>query len=329
MSVRNGSSVLAPIITRYLELKRALGRHYRTESGILKHLDAFLVGQGGDLTAETFALWCCSREHLSSGVRRNWMRVVRNLCLYRRRREPTCFVPDPLQFPLPHQSVRPHIFTEAEIALLLDRAERLPAGSGSPLRAENMRLAVVLLYTAGLRRGEVQRLIIGDYDRQEQTLLVRESKFHKSRLLPLSADAARAVEQHLRLRRARGLPAGSDSPLLWNAHRREGAYTGAGLGQGIRSLFRAVDIRTAAGRWPRVHDLRHAFAVNALLRWYRAGEDLQAKLPYLATYMGHVSIISTQHYLHFVEQLAASASERFERRCGALIAAPGAGQGPA
>jgi integrase len=85
-----------------------------------------------------------------------------------------------------------------------------------------------------------------------------------------------------------------------------------------------ADIRTAAGRWPRVHDIRHTFAVQALLRWYRAGEDVQAKLPYLATYMGHVSIVSTQHYLHFIEPLAASASERFERCCGVLITVPGA-----
>lgn len=326
MSARRCTSVLGPVIKGYVTLKQALGRHYRTESDILQHLDAFLVDRGGDLTAETFALWCCTREHLTTGVRRTWMRVVRNLCLYRRRREPTCFVPDPLQFPLPHQPVRPHIFTEPEIARLLDEAQRLAAGNRSPLPAENMRLAIVLLYTAGLRRGELQRLIVGDYDRQERTLLVRESKFHKSRLLPLSGDAVREVEGYLRTRRARGLPTGSEAPLLWNAYGRGGAYTGAGLGQGLRSLIRAADIRTAAGRWPRVHDIRHTFAVQALLRWYRAGEDVQAKLPYLATYMGHVSIVSTQHYLHFIEQLAAAASERFERRCGALITAPGLAQ---
>jgi len=322
MSAHRCLSVLGPVIENYVALKQALGRHYRTESDILQHLDAFLADAGGDLTAETFARWCCTREHLTPGVRRTWMRVVRNLCLYRRRREPACFVPDPLQFPLPHQPVRPHIFTEAEIARLLNEAQRLAPGNRSPLHGENMRLALVLLYTAGLRRGELQRLIVGDYDRRERTLLIRESKFHKSRLLPLSGDAARELEAHLRTRRARGLPAGSNAPMMWNAYGRGGAYTGAGLGQGIRSLFQAADIRTAAGRWPRVHDLRHTFAVQALLRWYRAGEDVQAKLPYLATYMGHVSIVSTQHYLHFIEQLAASASERFERLCGDLIAAP-------
>jgi integrase len=322
MRVRTCSSVIGPVIADYVALKQALGRHYRTESDILHHLDGFLTDRRDDLTPETFALWCRTREHLTSGVRRTWMRVVRNLCLYRRRRDSACFVPDPLQFPLPHQPVRPHIFTEAEIARLLDEAGRLAAGNRSPLHAENMRLAVVLLYTAGLRRGELQRLIVGDYDREERTLLVRESKFHKSRLLPLSGDAMREVEAHLRTRRARGLPSGPDAPLVWHAYGRGGAYTGAGLGQSLRGLIRAANIRTATGRWPRVHDIRHSFAVQALLRWYRSGEDVQAKLPYLATYMGHVSIVSTQHYLHFIEELAVSASERFERRYGGLITAP-------
>ncbi len=321
MSARSRASVLAPVITRYLELKQALGRHYGVERDILRNIDVFLAGKATDLTPEAFALWCCSREHLAAGVRRNWMRVVRNLCLYRRRTEPACFVPDRLLFPAPHQAVRPHIFTDAEITRLLNEAKQLAAGTGSPLRSENVRLALVLLYAAGLRRGELQRLLVGDYGRHERTLLIRESKFHKSRLLPLSADAAHEVEEQLRIRCARGLPAGSNAALIWKAYGSGGAYTGAGLGQSLRSLFRAADIRTVAGRLPRVHDLRHTFGVQALLRWYSAGDDVQAKLPYLAAYMGHASIVSTQHYLHFVEQIAASASDRFERRCGGLITA--------
>ena len=76
---------------------------------------------------------------------------------------------------------------------------------------------------------------------------------------------------------------------------------------------------TATGQLPRIHDIRHGFAVNALLRWYRQGLDVQTKLPLLATYMGHVSIVSTHYYLAFVEPLRAAASARFARHCGALI----------
>lgn len=194
-------------------------------------------------------------------------------------------------------------------------------GNSSPLRRQNTLLGLILLYTAGLRRGELLRLTLQDFDLAEGTLLVRESKFHKSRLIPLSRDALHAIERLLRERRAKGLPVGPDSPLLWSGYGR-GMYTGTGFAENIRGLLRKCGIRTVAGQLPRVHDFRHTFAVHALLRWYRTGIDVQAKLPALAAYMGHVSIVSTEHYLHLVDELAAVASERFQSRYGILVARP-------
>ena len=322
------ASEISQSIARFVALKEALGRKFSVERAVLKHLDAFLSATRADLDAENFAAWCRTREHLTSGVRRNWMRVVRNLCLYRRRTEPACFVPDPSQFPPLHQPVRPHIFAEVEISRLLVAADRLQPGNRSPLHRENFRLALVLLYTTGMRRGELLRLAVGDYDPSERTLLVRESKFHKSRLLPLSCEGASELETYLEVRRARRLPLHADAPLLWNHYTNGGrAYTGVGFGQAVSGLLQAVGIHTAAGRLPRVHDFRHTFAVHALLRWYREGEDVQAKLPLLSTYMGHVSIVSTAYYLPFVEQLAAPASELFAQRCGAIVSSDHANGG--
>jgi len=313
------TSLLGPTIANYLSLKQALGREYSKERYILSHLDSFLAASGEDLDSRSLARWIETRLHLASGVRRNSMRIVRNLCLYRQRSESTCFVPDPSLFPRPHQKVRPYIFTERDIARLLEAAARLRPTPLSPLRGENLTLGLVLLYTAGLRRAELLRLTVGDYDRSEQTLLVRESKFYKSRLLPLSADAVRTIEAVLHKRRKSALPVWVDSPLLWTRYRATGAYSGGGFGHAMRALIRATGIRTETGRTPRVHDIRHAFALHALLRWYRRGEDVQAKLPVLAAYMGHVSIGSTQYYLPFLAQLAEAAADRFERRYGRLI----------
>jgi integrase/recombinase XerD len=319
MSKYRFMSIISPIIKRYLSLKEALGRKYTSERIILTKLDIFLAGAGMDLTVESFAQWTSKYYHLASGVRRNWMRVTRNLCLYRRRTDPNCFVPDLTQFPPLHQSVRPHIFTEDQINLLFSAINALKPNNRSPLLHKTYRLALVLLYTTGLRRGELMRLIVGDYNKKEQTLLIRESKFHKSRVLPLSKDGAYEIDSHLSFRRAYRFPVANDTPLLWNNYGNGGTYSVTAVGTIFRGLFRSTAIHTAAGGIPRLHDFRHSFAVNALLRWYRCGDDIQTRLPMLSLYMGHVSIISTQYYLHFIEEIASSASNIFERHCGAIV----------
>lgn len=313
-------SVLGPAIARYLQLQRALGKGFRVEQRILESLDDWLSKTAtADLDLENFTAWCHSQQHLASGVRRNHMRIVRNFSLYRRRSEPACFVPDRHAFPARHQPLQPYILTAAQIAQLLEAAGGLEPCPLSPIRAEVYRLAIVLLFTTGLRRGELLRLSIGDYNPRQQTLFVRQSKFHKSRYLPLSASTERELATYLSTRRLHQLPLAPETPLLWNRSRNGNAFSGGGLGQGLRALFRQTEIRTPEGRPPRTHDIRHSFAVNVLLRWYRTGADVRAKLPLLSTYMGHVSIVSTERYLHFIDELASHASERFDAQFGAAV----------
>jgi integrase len=306
-------------IAAYLALKHSLGRRFFSETYVLVHLDRFLAERrAAALGPEPFVEWVRSFAHVSPTVRRTRMRVVRNFCLYRRRRDPSCFVPDPSGFPAPHSPRPPHIFSYQQILTLLRVATALPARSTSLLRAQVFRLAVVLLYTAGLRRGEVVRLVISDYDPVERTLLVRASKFHKSRLVALSSSASDELGRYLRARRR--LPHHADAPLLVSNHRGLRAYSGASFGQAMRHLFRAAGVRGSDGRFPHVHDLRHTFAVHALLRWYRDGVDVQAKLPALATAMGHVSVVSTAYYLAMLEPVAAEASARFEQHWRTILA---------
>ena len=315
-------SRLAPVIAQYLALKQALGRRYNTERTVLASLDRFLAEehhQYHDLTPQAFPAWCQLQEKVAPGVRRDRMRIVRNFCLYRRRFEPHCFVPDMASFPLSHQAVRPYIFSESEVARLLDLCLGLPRGRYSPLRPELYRLIIVLLFTTGVRRRELLKFTIGDYNASEGTLLVRSSKFHKSRLLPLPKDVCREVDRYLERCRAHRLPTAPETPFLWNRFHGGHTYTPQSLRFGLNYLLRRARIFTHKNRLPRIHDFRHSFAVNALLRWYRAGVDVQAKLPFLSAYMGHVSIVSTYYYLHFVEPLASLASARFAQSYGALV----------
>lgn len=313
-------SCLSSSIRRYVELKQALGRRFTIETRVLEGLDAFMAKTCAvELTQGAFEGWCKTQAHLSPTVRRNAMRIVRNFCLYCRRAEPNGFVPDRCLFPAPHQAVEPHIFSEVEIARLVQATAKVRTSPRYVLRPLVLRLAVVLLYTTGLRRGELVRLTVGDYDQREHTLLVRDSKFHKSRYLPLSADANREVQAYLAARQKQHLPMRTDSPLLWSGRATERAFSASALGEGMRELCRFAEVRKANGRLPRVHDYRHSFALQVLLRWYRAGVDIQSKLPLLATYMGHVSIASTEYYLPLIPELALEASNRFCSRYGALV----------
>ena len=139
-----------------------------------------------------------------------------------------CFVPNKLLFPSNHPPILPHIFTDNQISCLLKAVNALPPSSVSPLRAVVFRLAIILLYTAGLRRGELLRLTMGDYNPRNQTVTIRESKFHSTRYLPLSPDAAREVDYYLRLCRQHHLPTNADTPLIYNAQRGGRAYTEIG-----------------------------------------------------------------------------------------------------
>lgn len=313
-------SAIGTVIARYVAIKQALGNRYHTQRYLLTLFDRFLASRGYmDLTPGSFSAWCSSIEHLMPSGRRMRMQIVRQFCLYRRRSEPSCFVPDPSQFPPPQPKPQPHVFSDGEITRLLLAADALHRYEFSPLYPQVARLALVLLYTSGLRRSEVTRLTLGDYNPQERVLLVRDSKFHKSRIIPLSPDAVREIQHYLKDRDRYGFPGSPDAPLL--IHRRGGvnAYSGNGLRVLMRCLFRAADVRTAAGRLPRVHDLRFTFAFHALLRWYRTGADVQARLPALATYMGHVSILSTEYYLPFLDVVAHETSERFDRHCARFL----------
>ena len=304
---------------RYIRHQRALGKLFGHPSWVIGRLARFLAqGQRSDLDADRFEAWLRSHQHTSSSTRGRYALIIRKFCLYRRRTEPACFVPDPLYFPQRRAPIAPVILGPSEIGRMLDTIEAWRPHPQHPLYKATYRIAVILLYTTGMRRGELARLTLADADLKHRTLRIRESKFHKTRIVPLSSSASRELRAYLKVRLPWDISV--HAPLLGDhhgsAHFR--AYAPGALGHGLHNLFRDADVHDPYGRYPRVHDLRHSFAVQALLRWYRAGVDVQAKLPQLSMYLGHVSIVSTAYYLHFIPEIAAAAHRRFARHFGHL-----------
>jgi integrase/recombinase XerD len=307
-------------IARYLTIQRALGRAFVNEERVLNSLSRFLREQRlDDLEQTGIDAWCQSFPEVHTNTRRGRLGIVRNFCLYRRRTEPDCFVPDINRFPRLVPYRMPVILGPADIIKLLAASAQIKRTSKSPLKPAVMRLAVILLYTTGLRLGELVRLTLADADVAAGVLHVRESKFHKSRFLPLSVDAQRELSDYLRQRLVAPFSTAPEAPLLCHCTEKFRGYCGEGLGTGLRAIFRIAKVRSSDGRSPHVHDFRHSFAQEALLRWYRQGADVQSKLPKLALYMGHVSIASTSYYLKWIPARAEIASQRFETHFGHLI----------
>jgi integrase/recombinase XerD len=307
-------------VASYIENRRAFGRVYAQEKWILHSLRKKLVSaRAADLDQYLFDRWRKTFEHLNPNTRRARETAVYKFCNYRRRSEPRCFLPNPLSFAR-CRPYRPAVIIErAQIARLLDLASELPSYSQSPLYPFVVRLAIVLLYTAGLRRGELARLRFDDVDLQTKALRIRDSKFHKSRWVALSASACEELSRYLKLRRKTRHGTCPTAPLLFNGQQLSSCYSGGGLSRAIRRLLVKADIRDSSGNRARVHDMRHSFAVAALQRWYQAGADVQSKLPKLALYMGHVSIVSTAHYLRCMPAVVARASKRFERSYARMV----------
>jgi len=314
-------SFLREDIRDYIQLKRSLGRAYQVEARTLYSFDALLrehYPKTRELTPQVFSHWCLSLLHLTPTVRRRRMYIIHNFCLYRSRSYPQTFIPDILTFPKEHQPITPYIFSESEIAQLISATESLRPCEYLPLRAETLSLAMILLYTTGLRRGELLGLKLADFSSKEGTLLIQNTKFHKSRILPLSSSVVGEVYDYLTLRSKERLPMDTTSPLILNSCANK-AYTGTGLSSNFSALCRALKIFTRKGKAPRIHDFRHTFAVRVLEHWYQKGVDVQAKLPFLSTYMGHVSINSTYYYLKFIEGISSQASIRFYENFGKII----------
>jgi len=184
-----------------------------------------------------------------------------------------------------------------------------------PHRGTTYQMVFATLYCLGLRISELCRLCLSDIDFNNKLLLIRPSKFNKSRLLPLGPKYLNKMKHFVEINHVPYQADPKEVPLFLSSYGRR--MRRGSIGRVFRNLANQIGLKPKPGhRGPSLHSFRHTFAVHRLLRWYREGEDVQAKLPLLSVFLGHVDIGSTQVYLDMIPELLEQVHLRFESYCG-------------
>jgi len=303
---------LTSAIDASLTLKRSLGAGLKAQETILRAFGRAL----GDIPLDAIAAEACSTFCRSTGSpTRFWEnkhQTLRGFFNYLVSRG--YLAASPLQEPGPRaaRSFQPYIYSHEELQRLLHATVTLTS-TRFPWQPLTYRTLILVLYGAGLRASEGLRLRCCDVDLCEHLLSIWDTKFFKSRIVPIGEDLCQALGTYRQARESLPTPAGSRSAFF--AARSGNAVSRQQLEKVFRRLRQHAGIRRpATDRWqPRLHDLRHTMAVHRVIAWYREGVDVEARLPLLAAYLGHVNVSGTQIYLTMTPELLAEASLRFER----------------
>lgn len=298
-------------ITEYLMVRRAMGYKLDRAGRLLPQFADYLDQVGAQrITIEHAVAWAT----LPPGPKRErWW--AERLCNVRRFAawlvafDPATEVPPVGLLPTRPQRAVPYLFSNHDVCALMAAT----GGIRSPLRRATIRTLIGLLAVTGMRIGEALWLDRGDIDRHAGALVVRETKFRKSRELVLHPSTMDALRGYLLLRERLYPNPGTPAVFITTRGTRLGyRYTA----ETFRQLTARAGLRPRSSCRPRVHDLRHSFAVNSLLDAYRTGADTQALLPLLSTYLGHVDPANTYWYLSAAPELLTLAGRRLEDHYG-------------
>jgi integrase len=309
-------SVLGEIMREHVERMRKRGYRYTTQAAWFLRFDRFLQAHP-ELAKEPVTTmlehWAAAKpthqhaaecEKLKQALTKAFRHLDPSLPLRRPDSRP--------QKEAARHFRKPHIYSPTDVQRMLEFARSYPSPR-APLRPLSAHTMLLLAYCAGLRRSELARLDLGDVDLQGGTITIRETKFFKTRILPLPDTVMAELRAYIDARRRAGAPQDLQSGLFWQTQ-GNGRYGSAAIAWLLVDIMRRAKLKpgTGTGRTgPRLHDLRHSMVVNRILQWYRTGINPQGRLPFLATYLGHRDINSTLVYITVTQDLMQEASERF------------------
>lgn len=296
------ASVLADAIQGFVLERQAVGYTFRKQAASLRRFDRFCIEVGHSqvcLSKELAMKWAEKKQWESVDAQSRRIRLVRMLARYMVRLGYDAYIyPDYLGVGR-SDKYDPYLFTEKELAGFLNRVDRCSPVRSSPHRHLVFPLLYRMLYGCGLRVSEALNLAVSDVNTEEGTLTIRNSKFHKDRLVPMSRSLVERCRIYIEAMHPVKQP---EHPFFPAAH--GGRYSEKRIYDYFRRFIWEAGISHGGrGKGPRVHDLRHTFAVHCLKRWVRSTVDLTVALPYLSAYLGHVGLKGTQRYLRLTAEL--------------------------
>ena len=302
---------LARDAKEFLLFKRSMGITYQRGEHVLDSFLRFVVQRWGNGKMElddVVRQWCARRAGCKAVTVANEFGVVRQLCLYRRRYDPSGYVPEHALAPIKESIFQPYIFSHDEVRQVLALASR---HHGHFIWAGMLRPLILVLYCTGLRLGEAARLHTTDVNLDRGTLMIRCSK-GRSRLVVIRSDLVAELRSYVAQRQRLVRDLGRPDPEAFFLRRDASGLTVRSASEAIRRLLRQLGLKPATGRaGARPYEFRHAFAVHRLTAWANEGVDIHTKLPLLSAYLGHLNIIGTEVYLKATPHLLELASTRF------------------
>jgi len=312
-------SIFAEHLVGFIQLQRQLGLRFDKQEQMLCAFDRYCHERGyeGSLTEELARAFATAVPVTSTTVPARRYAVVRNFAQYLATFDPNTPRLDPKAICRSRQQPPPYIFTEAELEQLLHWATKF--SMRHPVSNRALRAMIGLAASTGLRLREVRGLDLSDVDLETGTLIIRHSKFDKERLVPVHVTTLNVLRAYAAVRDQ--LP-GSAGETAFFVNTRGRRFKLSNVVYLFRQLVRRADLHRPRGKPPTFYSLRHTFAVHRLIGWHRAGANVQALLPVLATYMGHAHYTSSAYYLTATAELLGVAAERL----GAKIAGAADGE---
>jgi integrase len=305
-------NMLRQAVREYLTMRRSLGYKLQDAGkGLLDFVTLMEQHRASYITQSLALAWAKQPAHVQPAEWARRLSYVRSFARHRSATDPRTQIPAAGLLPYRPKRAQPYVYSDKQIRELLRAALKLPAKNG--LRPLTFHCLFGLLSVTGLRVGEAKNLELQDVDLRAGVLTIRGAKFGKSRLIPLHASTRRVLADYI-ARREQVWANRPVSPYLfvsgWGNR-----LDGGDIHRTFYALSRQIGLRGPSdSRGPRLHDMRHGFASKRLLRWYRAGEDAERRLPILSAYLGHVHCSDTFWYLNALPELMHEAMSRLERR---------------